>query len=182
MDPRQYAVVAYIRNSVGEFVESLRRELHPTHPLWPAHITIVPPRALGGTEAEALELLDHVCARVEPFEIVLGEVAAFTPTTPTVFVRLAHAGYRLRELHDLLNAGPLRAQEEWPYMPHLTIVKLDAVEQTPPALERARRRWDGFRGSRRVLIEQLTFVRQAGPGDWEDVAPVPLGRQLAHTL
>jgi 2'-5' RNA ligase len=182
MDPRTYAVVAYIRNSVGEFIENLRRELHPPHPLWPAHITIIPPRQLQGSEAEAGAVLDRVCATVEPFEIVLGEVATFTPTTPTVFVRLAHGGYRLRELHDLLNIGPLRAEEQWPYMPHMTIVKMDDVGQALPAMKQARQRWEDFHGSRRVLIEQLTFVRQAGPEAWEDLAPVPLGRRFAPAL
>ena len=50
----RYALVTYVRNPVGEFIEELRRELHPTavHPA--AHLTILPPRELAGTEAGAL--------------------------------------------------------------------------------------------------------------------------------
>jgi 2'-5' RNA ligase len=182
MEPQQYALVAYVRNSVGEFVENLRRELHPTHPLWPAHISILPPRRLQGSESEALEILERVCGDVEPFEILLGEAASFTPVTPTVFIRLAHGGYRLRELHDLLNVGPLHGAEPWPYMPHLTIVKVETADQAQTAFVRARQRWDQFPGSRRVLIDQLTFVRQAGPDVWLDLAPIRLGRRLAPAL
>ena len=47
---QRYALVAYVRNPVGEFVESLRRELHPELPHLAAHVTLLPPRFLAGTE------------------------------------------------------------------------------------------------------------------------------------
>ena len=179
MDPLQYAIVAYIGDEVGEFVEGLRRQMHPKHAHLPAHISVLPPRCLRGTEAEALETMEYVCQAIDPFELVLGEVATFVPVTPTVFIRVAHAAYRMRELHDRLNVGPLHADERWPYMPHLTIVKMDSVEEATPVMDEAKARWQHFGGSVRVVIDQLTFVRQAGPDRWIDLAPVPLGRRLA---
>ncbi len=177
--PLQYALVAYVRNSVGELVEGLRRELNPQHAHLPAHLSILPPRCLEGTESAAIELVEDVCETVEPFEVTLGEVENFFPITPTVFLRVAQAAYRMRELHDRLNVGALRAEEQWPYMPHLTIFKMDDLDQARAALETATREWAEFRGSRRVRLEELTFVRQAGDNRWVDLAPVPLGRRLA---
>ena len=181
MAPPQYALVAYVKSPVGGFVEGLRHEFHPTQAHLPAHISILPPRILQGSEQEALETLEGACREVDPFEIVLGEVATFMPVTPTVFIRVAHAAYRMRELHDRVNVGALHCEEQWPYMPHLTIFRMDTEEQAGQALEEARRRWDNYRDSRRVLIEQLTFVREAGTNRWMDLAPVPLGRRLAPT-
>jgi len=181
MDPLQYAIVAYLRDPAGEFVEGLRGELHPRHAHLPAHISILPPRPLRGTEAEALETLEFVCHSIEPFEITLGEVATFLPATPTVFIRVAHAAYRMRELHDRLNVGPLHADETWPYMPHLTIAKMDTLEQATEVFAAARERWQACQCPRRLLVDQLTFVRQAGLDRWTDIAPVPLGRRLAPT-
>src|SRR5260370_41662806 len=43
LKPR-YALVAYVKSPAGEFVETLRRELHPALPHMPAHLTILPPR------------------------------------------------------------------------------------------------------------------------------------------
>jgi 2'-5' RNA ligase len=181
MAPPQDGVVAYVKCPVGGFVEGLRREFDPIQARLPAHISILPPRILRGSEQEAMETLASCCRDVNPFEIVLGEVATFSPVTPTVFIRVAHAAYRMRELHDRINVGALHCHEQWPYMPHLTIVKLDRVEDAGPALEEARRRWEVYRESRRVLIDQLTFVREAGANRWMDLAPVPLGRSLAPT-
>jgi 2'-5' RNA ligase len=124
MQSSRYALVAYVKNPVGEFVEQLRRELHPDLPHSDAHLTILPPRPLQGSELSALETLEDVCNHVEPFEITLGDVDTFVPVTPTVFIRVAHAAYRMQELHDRLNTDGLAANEEWPYMPHLTIVKM----------------------------------------------------------
>ena len=181
MRPPQYALVAYVKCPVAAFVENLRREFHPTQAHLPAHMSILPPRLLQGSEQEAVETVESVCREVDPFEIVLGEVATFIPVTPTVFIRVAHAAYRMRELHDRVNVGPLRAQEQWPYMPHLTIFRMDTNEQAPPALEEARRRWESYTESRRVLVDRLTFVREAGSNSWVDLAPIPLGRRLAPT-
>jgi 2'-5' RNA ligase len=179
LNPR-YALVAYVRNSVGEFVQRLRRELHPDLPHLPAHLTILPPRYLRGSELSALETLEDICSGVEPFEVVLGEAETFVPVTPTVFIRVAHAAYRMRELHDRVNTQALRCDEEWPYMPHLTIVKLASEEQAQQAYIVARDRWAEYKGSRRISVRELTFVREEENNRWTDLAGVPLGRSLVN--
>lgn len=179
MTRRDYALVAYVSNPIGEFVESLRREFHPEHAHLPAHLTLLPPRPLQGTEQEAVDLIESVCRTVQPFEVTMGDVESFVPVTPTVFIRVAHAAYRMRELHEKLNTGPLRFEEPWPYMPHLTAFRFDDFERAEKVFEAARERWSQYHGPRRILIDSLTFVREAQPQHWEDLVPIPLGRQLA---
>lgn len=177
LTPR-YALVAYVRNPVGAFVERLRRQLHPDLPHLAAHLTILPPRLLQGTEESALETLEDLCSQVAPFQVTLGDVETFVPRTPTVFIRVAEAAYRMRELHDQLNIKALAAQEEWPYMPHLTIVKMSAEPQAQKAYRVARERWAHFEGSRDIHVSELTFVREDEEHCWVDLAGVPLGGQL----
>lgn len=176
---QRYALVAYVKNQVGEFVENLRRELHPELPHMLAHVTLLPPRRLQAPETVALGTLRQLCPQVEPFEVSLGEVETFIPVTPTVFVRVAHAAYKMRELHDFLNVDALATTEEWPYMPHLTIVKMGAEEQAQHAYRMARSRWAGFEGSRCVEVRELTFVREGENGRWIDLAAIPLGARRA---
>ena len=144
-------------------------------------MTLLPPRFLCGSEADALESLEELCKGVDPFEVSLGEVETFIPVTPTVFIRVAHAAYRMRELHDLLNTSALLCQEEWPYMPHLTIVKMGAEDQAQYAYRIARTRWAEFDGGRCIEIRDLTFVREEAPYHWVDLAGVPLGHRLAKS-
>jgi 2'-5' RNA ligase len=179
MAPQRYALVAYVKNQVGEFVENLRKELHPELPHLAAHVTLLPPRCLQGTEAQAVETLETLCRQFEPFEVSLGEIETFIPVTPTVFVRVAHAAYRMRELHDLLNVNGLATSEQWPYMPHLTIVKMGAEDQAQHAYRMARTRWAEYEGSRCIEVRNLTFVREGGDSRWIDLASIPLGSQRA---
>ncbi len=173
--PSRYALVTYVRNPVGEFVENLRRELHPTTAHMAAHLTILPPRELRDSETKALEFLDDACSRVIPFDVELGDVETFLPTTPTVFIQVARFAYRMRELHDQLCVNSLGCPENWPYIPHLTIVKTEQNEQAQEAILIARQRWSEYAGPRRVHVAELMFVRENGDV-WHDVAPVHLGR------
>jgi 2'-5' RNA ligase len=176
----RYALVAYVRNPVGEFVEKLRRELHPELPHLAAHLTILPPRTLQSTEPTAREVLEEVCSGIEPFEVTLGDVETFVPVTPTVFIRVAYAAYRLRELHDRLNTTIFGCSEQWPYMPHLTIVKMSTEQQAKEAYRIAHERWASFHGKRSIRVSELTFVREQEPNCWRDLAGVPLGRALVR--
>lgn len=176
MQKPRYALVSYVRNPVGEFVENLRREMHPEMPHLAAHVTILPPRHLAGSERHAVEALTELCRTVEPFQIELGGVETFVPVTPTVFIRVAEAAQRMRDLHDLLSQhSALRGKEDWPYMPHMTIIKMAAESQAKVAVGIARDRWQNFSGARRIQIEKLTFVRENENCSWVDLRSVTLG-------
>lgn len=174
---QRYALVAYVRSAAGEFVENLRRELHPDLPHLAAHLTILPPRPLQGSEGSALEVLERICGAEEPFEVTLGCVETFIPVTPTIYIRVEGAG-RMSSLHSRLNTGVLAFREEWPYIPHLTIVKMSGEQAAQSAFQIARERWEQYSGSRRILLERLTFVREDAQNCWVDLAPIPLGRRL----
>jgi len=115
-NPR-YALVAYVKSAAGEFVENLRRELHPDLPQLAAHLTILPPRLLHGAEDAALQVLERICGEEQPFEVSLGAVGTFLPVTPTVFIRIDGSAQRMSELHRKLNTEALQYSEEWPYTP-----------------------------------------------------------------
>ena len=179
MQNLRYALVGYVKSTAGEFVENLRRELHaePGRTPFAAHLTILPPRTLSGSEASAIQVLEQVCGDEEPFEVTLGAVETFIPVTPTVFIRVeTPAG--MNKLHARLNQSVLACKEEWPYIPHLTIAKMSSEQAAREAFELARQRWQQYSGSRRVLLEKLTFVREDAQNSWSDLAPIQLGRNL----
>ncbi len=171
--PPLYALVAYIHNGLGQFVEDLRAEVHPAHAHLAAHVSILPPRPLIGSEPQALDMLRRRCSMVEPFDIEFGDVESFIPTTPTVFIRVAHKGYRMRELHDALNAENLEYAEPLVYMPHLTIAKSSSMERAREVFDLSVERWCNFQGPRRTRIDTVTFVR-GRDCDWTDIEELSL--------
>src|SRR5947199_27057 len=59
MQNPHYALVAYVRHPAGDFVENVRKELHPELPLTPAHLTILPPRCLNGdSQSQAMSAFE----------------------------------------------------------------------------------------------------------------------------
>ncbi len=178
MQTPRYGLVAYVKTPVGEFVERLRQEVHPELPHLAAHLSLLPPRCLQGSEASALEIMEDICGQVEPFEVSLGEVETFIPVTPTVFVRVANGAQRMRDLHFQLNTKTLAYEEQWVYLPHLTIVKMSNEEQAQKAYHIARQRWTKFEGTRCITVKDLTFVREIDQNHWIDLAAVPLGGRL----
>lgn len=174
MQSLQYAVVAYVKNELGGFVSELRREIHHALGHSAAHLSILPPRRLQGSEQQALASLQKLCGSAVPFEVTLDGVDSFQPVTPTVYLRVQGAAPMLA-LHDRLNTAELACNEQWPYVPHLTIVKLADEARVPTVLELSRRRWAGYRGSRCAHVTELTFVREGEGNQWVDLAPVQLG-------
>jgi hypothetical protein len=174
----RYALVAYLKNPAGGFVENLRRELHPDLPHLPAHLSILPPRPLQGSENSALQVLERICGDEEPFEVTLGDVETFVPVTPTVYIRVQGGAGHMSALHSKLNTEALAFEEEWPYIPHLTIVKMSGEQAARKAFQIARERWVHCSDSRRIVLERLTFVREDLENHWVDLAPVLLGRRL----
>ncbi len=179
METSRYALVAYAANSAGRFVETVRSELHPHLPHMSAHLTILPPRRLLGSETAARELIEEVCSQVEPFDVELGEVLSFLPHSPTVYVEVARGASKMRDLHSRLDTGVLGGAEDWAYEPHFTIVKMSTASDAQPAYDLARRHWSQYQGSRRVRVEELTFVRETPDLKWIDLATVTLGRKFA---
>jgi 2'-5' RNA ligase len=137
-------------------------------------LTILPPRCLNGTEAEARDLLENLCSQAEPFFVNLGEVETFSPVTSTVYVRVQQGAVDMLRLHERLNTGPLKAEECWPYQPHLTIAKMATEQEAYRALTASRERWAHYPHERVVYISNLVFVRERDEGCWEDVAAIAL--------
>jgi 2'-5' RNA ligase len=104
----------------------------------------------------------------------MGTVESFCPATPTVFIRVEKSAHRFRDLHDRLNQGALFCDEEWPYMPHMTIVKLPEMNGADAALAEARSRWAEFKGAKSVPVEEVTFVREGASHQWIDIATIKL--------
>ena len=175
---QRYGVVAYVTDPVGQFLEDLRRELRPSLPRSEAHLTILPPRLLHVTEAEALDALRLFCSQNLPFHVGLGEVTTFLPGTPTVFVEVGEGASLMGELHRALNAGPLASGETWPYVPHLTIVRMDTSEEALAVVSRARSHWQSYEGTRRVQVTHLAFVREEDDLTWVDLGRFALAPLL----
>src|SRR5436190_22525291 len=104
-----FALVVYIPDPLGGFLDDLRRELVPGC-LPHAHVTILPPRPLGQDIGAAIEQARSIVSEFAPFEIVAGEVEIF-PETDVVYIGIKQGEREMREMYHALNQGALAFKE-----------------------------------------------------------------------
>src|SRR5580704_4919864 len=86
-----FALVTYIPDPLGRFLDDLRRELAPgctPH----AHVTILPPRSLAATPLEATEAVRRLVSDLGRFEIETARVEIF-PVSEVVYLTIGE-GHR----------------------------------------------------------------------------------------
>src|SRR5713226_8778718 len=116
-----FALVAYIPDPLGSFLDHLRRELVPgcvPH----AHVTILPPRPLSGTPESAIETVRSRIPEFPPFEVKTAGIEVFA-ASDVVYLDVAEGRRELPQMHHTLNVGPLQYAEPYRYHPHITLAQ-----------------------------------------------------------
>jgi 2'-5' RNA ligase len=168
-----FALVTYITEPLGSFLDVLRRELVPGC-LPRAHVTILPPRTLSVPTPIVVEELNSEIAELAPFEVQLKDVKCFEKTS-VIYIDLGAGRAELQKIHDRLNQGALEFAEPFPYEPHITLAQELKPEQVEAVFEEARRQWAGFGFARSFPAETITFVQNTDSNSWVDLAHWTLG-------
>ncbi|HZT30460.1 MAG TPA: 2'-5' RNA ligase family protein [Bryobacteraceae bacterium] len=172
-DRSLFALVIYIPDPLGRFLDDLRRELVPgCNPH--AHVSVLPPRPLSVDVRSACEQARLIAEEFHPFDVEAGEIEIF-PTTNVVYINLARGSEELRGMHRTMNRDGLGFQEPFSYHPHITLAQEISPAQVPQLVELAKRRWREFPGSRIFRAEHAVFVQNSGDNQWVDLANISLG-------
>ena len=88
----------------------------------PTHVTLMPPVEVAAEDLPRLERhLGDVTAGKDPFRIHLRGTGTFRPVSPVVFVTVAEGISACEQLASCVRKGPLRAEQRFPYHPHVTV-------------------------------------------------------------
>lgn len=163
-----YAVVSYLPEPLGGFLNDLRAELVPGCRLQ-SHITVLPPRRLAACPDRLIAELSKAVADAGAFEITLGDVQLFD-STRVAYLGLASGRTDVERLYNSLRSGAFAFDDYFPFHPHLTIAQEIPAGDVDSLLQRARRRWRECPHSRTFTLQNLTLVRNLDPETWEDLS------------
>jgi len=167
-----YALVIYIPDPLGRFLDDLRRELVPgCNPH--AHVSVLPPRALSADWHAAGQQVEALTAKLPVFSVELGPIRIF-PVTNVIYLEVGSGKEDLASMHDALNSAELWFEEPFLYHPHVTLAQEIPADQVPAVHELARRRWDEFGGDRAFRAERAAFVQNTMGNCWIDLAEFDL--------
>ncbi len=172
-----FALVIYIPDPLGKFLDDLRRKLVP-HYNPHAHVSVLPPRPLNVDWQRASAHARAVLEACPPFEVELSEVHSF-PVTGVIYLAVSAGAAELQRLHRTMCKGPLFFDEPFPYCPHVTLAQEIPQDRARETEEIARRSWMEFRGDRRFRVERAVFVQNTVQDHWVDLAEYELGAVAA---
>ncbi len=88
----------------------------------PTHITLMPPFEVEQEQLPEVERhLAEVAAEKGPFRIHLRGTGTFRPVSPVVFVVVVEGISACEQLAFAVRSGPLAAELQFPYHPHVTV-------------------------------------------------------------
>jgi 2'-5' RNA ligase superfamily len=168
-----FALVVYIPDPLGKFLDDLRRILVPgcsPH----AHVSLLPPRPLAVDWPVASEKVRTVLQGCPPFEVELTKIEVF-PVTDVIYISIGHGASELRRIHTEMNSGPLEFQEPFSYHPHITLAQELPREKVAATTELAERLWREYTGPRCFSASYAAFVQNSLGNYWIDLAEYSLG-------
>ena len=168
----QFALVSYIPDPLGSFLDRLRLDLVPgcsPH----AHVTVLPPRPISADQVQAADELMELAENFSGFDIELGRVEVF-PVSKVVYIGISSGERELREMYRALNRGAVAYKEPFPYHPHVTLAQNFPLELVDTLAEEASRHWEAFRHSRSFPVHCLDFVKNVNGTCWTDLANIQL--------
>jgi 2'-5' RNA ligase len=168
-----FALVIYIPDPLGRFLDDLRRELAPDYNPH-AHVSVLPPRPLAVDWEEASNQARVLIESAPPFSVELTETDIF-PVTNVVYLEVGKGASELRSMHSAMNQGALAFDEPFKYHPHITLAQEAPVESVAGIHEIARRRWREYRGPRKFPADQAVFVQNTLNNCWIDLAEYHFG-------
>jgi hypothetical protein len=174
-----YALVTYIPEPLGKFLDGLRLELMPgckPH----AHVSLLPPRPLDADWHVAAEHARSLLEESGPFEVEFTRPAIF-PVTGVIYLEVGAGQDHLLRLHQSLNAGAIAFAEPFPYCPHSTLAQGVGPERVQELYQLAARRWQDFPGPHRFIADHAVFVQNLNGNTWIDLATLWMGRVPAKS-
>jgi len=167
-----YALVTYIPEPLAGFLDRLREELVPNCFLR-AHVTILPPRPLVVSTDEAWEVLRGIARSFTSFEVQLGDVDVL-PVSDVIYVRITAGNEILTRMHDAMNVDGLQRQEEFSYLPHVTLAQELESDEVDELVRVARIRWAESSLAKSFRAEKVCFVQNTRRNLWLDIAELEL--------
>jgi len=173
----QYALVSYIPDPLGKFLDDLRIELAPgcrPH----AHVTVLPPRPLQGPAERAESELREASSHFHAFEVTLGGVEIFE-ASEVIYLSVARGERELRRMHAQLNRATVEFSEPYLFHPHITLAQNLPHEIVQDTLKLARESWAGWKGMVTFPVEELSFVQNTAESVWLDLVHLRLSHEPA---
>lgn len=163
----QYALVTYLPDELGAFLDTLRKDIVPQCNAR-SHISLLPPRAISQPPDMAESHIQSISFHSQPFVVKIASVSIF-PLTSVIYLEIEAGFHQIESLHSSLNVGPLFFPEPYPFHPHITLAQNFDLATVQERAAYARNRWSEYKGPREFLLDNVVFVQNSTTNCWTDL-------------
>ncbi len=174
-----YALVNYIPDPMGAYLNELRAELVPGCKLR-SHVTLLPPRELVSPPEALIRELEQRVPYLHSFNVTIGDIEIFE-STGVIYLGLRHGQRELLDIHRNLSDGIFRYKEPFEFHPHITLAQEIPADRLQECLNHAHSRWHAWFHDRSFPVMNLTFVRNVNPARWDTLSEHVLQPALLRT-
>jgi 2'-5' RNA ligase len=168
-----FALVIYIPDPLGRFLDDLRRELVPgCNPH--AHVSVLPPRPIAVDWQLASEQVRVCAGNWSPFDLGINGVRMF-PVTNVIYLELGQGAPEMFRIHDAMNSEALAFDEPFAYHPHITLAQEIPPGDVAAVHRKAQELWEAYSGPRTFRAERTAFVQNTLGNCWIDLAQYSFG-------
>ena len=128
-----------------------------------AHLTLLPPRPLLVHIDEALDQARSILRGLSAFPVELSGICRF-PETNVLYVEIGRGNEQVRRAHDALNVAKLAYQEEFEFIPHVTLTQPVSQDKVEPLQQRIRTHWSSLDGARSFVVDHAVFLWHSPEG------------------
>lgn len=168
-----FALVIYLPQPLGVFLDDLRRELVP-HYNPHAHVSVLPPRPLAVDWQQASGQVRTLARKWQPFDVELTDIEVF-PVTNVIYIQVGTGAAELCAMHTATNHGTLAFEEPFVYHPHITLAQEIPHDDVHRVRDLATCRWREFTGPRHFRAHHAVLVQNTLSNCWLDLAGFEFG-------
>lgn len=125
----KYGLAMFPSKQLQDLVNSFRKRYDPRYALVPPHITLKSAFELEPSEVdEFVSKVQKVASSIGSVNIEINKVKSFQPLNNVIYLKVEEDS-NLLKLEEQLQALRSEAQEEYPFVPHITIAQGLSVEE-----------------------------------------------------
>lgn len=131
----KYGIAIFPSKKLQDIVNSYRKRYDPHYALISPHITLKPAFKLEEEEVESfVEQVHEIAKGIGPIQLEVNKVKSFQPVNNVIYLKVEDDP-NLTELYEKLQALGKNSEDDYPFIPHITIAQHLSVEEHSDIIE-----------------------------------------------
>lgn len=168
----KYGIAIFPSKKLQDAANSLRKRYDPHYALIPPHLTLKDPFEIDDSEIDdVVHFIHDIANNTPPVKLNVYKVSSFHPVNNVIYLK-AEETEGLVQLHQKLDEGVLKQEEQFNFIPHITVAQKLSDDEHSDVLESLRMKDI----KHEEIIDRFQLMYQLDNDSWTVYETFHLGR------